>query len=189
MDEATRLKMISDIIGPMKRYADELIKTDGYLSGGLRANLIYDINKLIDLALSDCKKCGGTGMQYGVDGEYPCNFCPPKPKSSEIENSFYELIVDGMAEAEKAIKKFPQPNYVITKFAEESGEVVKAAVHCAEGRETMDEVKKEMRQAIAMMFRLWVEGDQVHGLPPVGGVPKRMEFDMPPEIILPEIGR
>jgi hypothetical protein len=27
-----------------------------------------------------------------------------------------------------------------------------------------------MRQLIAMLFRLWMEGDQVHGLPPVSGV-------------------
>lgn len=87
-----------------------------------------------------------------------------------LETLFFELIVDGIHEAEKAMKKYPQPNYVITKFAEESGEVVKAAVHCAENRESMEEVKKEMRQVIAMMYRLWVEGDQVHGLEPVGGV-------------------
>ena len=63
--------------------------------------------------------------------------------------------------------RFPQPNYVISKLAEEAGEVVKAAIHCAEGRESVANVRAEMRQLIAMLFRLWVEGDQVHGLPPV----------------------
>jgi hypothetical protein len=82
-------------------------------------------------------------------------------------NSFLELIVDAIAEAERAMRKFPQPNYVISKYAEESGEVVKAAIHTAEGRKTMTALRGEMRQAIAMLFRLWAEGDQIHGLRPV----------------------
>lgn len=79
-------------------------------------------------------------------------------------DSFMFLISDAITEAQRAMVKFPQPNYVISKFAEESGEVVKAAIHCAEGRETADNVRGEMRQAIAMLYRLWVEGDAVHGL-------------------------
>jgi phosphoribosyl-ATP pyrophosphohydrolase len=70
-----------------------------------------------------------------------------------------------MSEASRAMVKFPQPNYVISKFAEESGEVVKAAIHHAEGRETRGAVVGEMRQVLAMMLRMWIEGDQVHGLP------------------------
>ena len=85
------------------------------------------------------------------------------------DQSFYELIVDGMAEADRAMRKFPQPNYVISKVAEEAGEVVKAAIHCAEGRETVENVQGEMKQLIAMLYRLWVEGDQVHGLRALGG--------------------
>jgi len=80
------------------------------------------------------------------------------------DQSFFELVVDGMAEADRAMRKFPQPNYVISKVAEEAGEVVKAAIHCAEGRETAANVQGEMKQLIAMLYRLWVEGDQVHGL-------------------------
>lgn len=37
----------------------------------------------------------------------------------------------------------------------------------AEGWEPMQSVRDELRQMIAMSYRLWVEGDQVHGLPPV----------------------
>lgn len=81
------------------------------------------------------------------------------------------LVVDATTEAERAMRKFPQPNYVITKVAEEAGEVVKAAVHCAEGRETVDNLRGEMKQLLAMLYRLWIEGDQVHGLPPVGIAP------------------
>lgn len=83
------------------------------------------------------------------------------------EDTFYALVVDAMDEADRAMRKFPQPNYVISKVAEEAGEVVKAAIHCAEGRETVENLRGEMLQVIAMLYRLWVEGDQVHGLPPV----------------------
>lgn len=83
------------------------------------------------------------------------------------ESDFDCLVLDGIAEALKAMRKFPQPNYVISKIAEEAGEVVKAAIHCAEGRETAENLRGEMKQLIAMIYRLWVEGDQVHGLPPV----------------------
>jgi hypothetical protein len=88
-----------------------------------------------------------------------------QPKMSE--SGFECLILEAVAEAIKAMRKFPQPNYVISKFAEEAGEVVKAAIHCAEGRETAENVRYEMKQTIAMIYRLWVEGDQVHGLKPV----------------------
>lgn len=84
--------------------------------------------------------------------------------NSHVDRDFFDLIVDGMTEADRAMKRFPQPNYVITKVAEEAGEVVKAAIHCAEGRETAENVRGEMRQLVAMLYRLWVEGDQVHGL-------------------------
>lgn len=88
-----------------------------------------------------------------------------QPKMSESD--FDCLILDAIAEATKAMRKFPQPNYVISKVAEEAGEVVKAAIHCAEGRETAENVRGEMKQLIAMLYRLWVEGDQVHGLPSI----------------------
>lgn len=89
----------------------------------------------------------------------------PKPS----ESGFDCLILDAMAEAMRAMRKFPQPNYVISKIAEEAGEVVKAAIHCAEGRETAENLRSEMKQLIAMIYRLWAEGDQVHGLPSVHG--------------------
>ena len=84
--------------------------------------------------------------------------------AARVPADFQALVNDAMAEATRAMAKFPQPNYVISKFAEESGEVVKAAIHYAEGREARDAVVSEMRQTIAMMLRLWIEGDQVHGL-------------------------
>ena len=84
--------------------------------------------------------------------------------SDTTDASFDVLVYAAKAEALRAMRKFPQPNYVISKFAEEAGEVVKAAIHCAEGRESASNVRAEMKQAIAMLYRLWVEGDAVHGL-------------------------
>ena len=87
--------------------------------------------------------------------------------STKKELGFSILVTEAMDEAEMAMRKFPQPNYVISKVAEEAGEVVKAAIHCSEGRETKENLRGEMKQTIAMLYRLWVEGDQVHGLSPV----------------------
>lgn len=84
-----------------------------------------------------------------------------------MSDKLTQLLDDAIAEAGKASTKFPQPNYIISKVAEESGEVVKAAIHCAEGRETAANVRAEIKQAIAMLIRLYLEGDQVHGLPPI----------------------
>lgn len=80
------------------------------------------------------------------------------------------LVEAARAEADKAMRKYPQPNYVISKVAEEAGEVVKAAIHCAEGRETPEAVIGEIKQAMAMLIRLYIEGDQVHGLPPLAAM-------------------
>lgn len=77
------------------------------------------------------------------------------------------LLVDAKAEAEKAMRKFPQPNYVISKWAEETGEVTKAAIHYAEDRDTAEHVIEEITQSLAMLHRLIVEGDEVHGFKPI----------------------
>jgi hypothetical protein len=87
-------------------------------------------------------------------------------ETHKADDDFAALIASAREEAARAMRKFPQPNYVISKIAEEAGEVVKAAIHCAEGRETAEALRGEMRQLIAMLYRLWVEGDGVHGLPP-----------------------
>lgn len=80
---------------------------------------------------------------------------------------FMKIVDEAIIEAHKAIKKFPQPNYVALKVAEESGEVIKAAAHCAEGRESYKELRGEIVQNIAMLYRLVCEGDQVIGLKPL----------------------
>lgn len=85
-------------------------------------------------------------------------------QSEAAPDNFDALVADAVAEAMRAMNKFPQPNYVISKIAEEAGEVVKAAIHCAEGRETAQNLRDEMKQLIAMLYRLWIEGDGVHNL-------------------------
>lgn len=97
----------------------------------------------------------------------------------QIDPGFLALVQDAHIEARTAMRRFPQPNYVISKIAEESGEVIKAAIHCAEGRETPKAVAGEMRQLIAMLFRLWVEGDQVHGLAPIRPRPSAQGDSVP----------
>ena len=79
------------------------------------------------------------------------------------------MIASAKRAAVIAMHKFPAPNYTITKFAEEAGEVVKAAVHCAENRETVENLIGEITQCVAMLYRLYIEGDQVHGLPALAG--------------------
>jgi hypothetical protein len=79
---------------------------------------------------------------------------------------FSALVFKARQSAEKAMLKFPQPNYVLLKVAEEAGEVVQAGVHYAEGRETWEALEGEVVQTIAMLYRLVTEGDQVNGVIP-----------------------
>jgi len=82
------------------------------------------------------------------------------------EQRFDELVRLAKTAAEKAMVKFPQPNYVLLKVAEEAGEVVQAGVHFAEGRETWEALEAEVIQTLAMLYRLVNEGDQVNGVIP-----------------------
>ncbi|MFV1536969.1 hypothetical protein VXL81_07450 [Phaeobacter sp. JH204B] len=89
------------------------------------------------------------------------------PKEKAMNDKLSTLIAEAREEAARAMKAYPQPNYVISKVAEEAGEVVKAAIHCAEQRADAEDVRSEIVQALAMLMRLYLEGDQVHGLPPI----------------------
>jgi hypothetical protein len=93
----------------------------------------------------------------------------PAPRDAQIARlgPIADILPDAVAAAEKAMRKFPQPNYVISKWAEETGEVTKDLIHMAEGRQTPDKLRGEIVQALAMLHRLLIEGDQVHGLPPL----------------------
>jgi hypothetical protein len=82
------------------------------------------------------------------------------------QDYFASLVSKARVAADKAITKFPQPNYVLNKVSEEHGEVIKAVVHYMEGRETWENVEGELVDNLAMLIRLVVEGDQVIGFTP-----------------------
>jgi len=85
---------------------------------------------------------------------------------------FLNLVDKAQKSADKAKEKFPQPNYVTLKIAEECGEVVRGCVHYAEGRMEWDEVEGEIIQLLAMLIRLVTEGDMVNGvIPPSCKIP------------------
>ncbi|EPR8071299.1 hypothetical protein O0R78_002350 [Klebsiella pneumoniae] len=85
----------------------------------------------------------------------------------EAQNDYFAyLVAMARVSADKAIRKFPQPNYVLLKDAEEAGEVVQAGVHYAENRMEWGQVEGEIVQLLAMLIRLVTEGDQVNGITP-----------------------
>ncbi len=85
----------------------------------------------------------------------------------EAQNDYFaSLVAMARVSADKAIRKFPQPNYVLLKVAEEAGEVVQAGVHYAENRMELGQVEGEIIQLLAMLIRLVTEGDQVNGITP-----------------------
>jgi hypothetical protein len=88
-------------------------------------------------------------------------------KNNEAASILIELVNEAITVANRAINLYPQPNYVITKWAEETGEATKAFVHLAENRETWSNTKAEIVQSLAMLYRLIEEGDQVHNLKPL----------------------
>lgn len=84
---------------------------------------------------------------------------------------FASLVAMARVSADKAMRKFPQPNYVLLKVAEEAGEVVQAGVHYAEKRMEWEQVEGEIVQLLAMLIRLVTEGDQINGItPPTAGI-------------------
>ena len=86
---------------------------------------------------------------------------PPAP-----EDYFSSLVSAARLRADKAMRKFPQPNYVLNKVAEESGEVIKEVIHYTEGRGDWNKVEYELVDNLAMLIRLVTEGDQVIGFTP-----------------------
>lgn len=95
----------------------------------------------------------------------PLYAAPPAPVSVP-DDYFSSLVAAARVRADKAMRKFPQPNYVLNKVAEESGEVIKAVIHFTEGREEWRNVEGEIIDNLAMLIRLVMEGDQVIGFTP-----------------------
>lgn len=71
-----------------------------------------------------------------------------------------DLLAAAKVSADKATRKFPQPNYVCAKLAEEAGEVVRAYIHMEEGRGSRLDFEAECVQLVGLVLRLYVEGDQ-----------------------------
>jgi hypothetical protein len=92
---------------------------------------------------------------------------PAREAVDETEQDYFGgLVGRARAAAAKASIKFPQPNYVTLKIAEEAGEVVRGAVHYAENRMEWAEVEGEIVQLLAMLIRFVTEGDEVNGVKP-----------------------
>lgn len=78
-------------------------------------------------------------------------------------------------EAERARELFPNPNLLLTAFSEEAGEVVQAVLDNYHGKDSgpggmaIDNIRKEIIQAGAMLIRLATEGDPVHRMPAIVG--------------------
>ena len=87
-------------------------------------------------------------------------------KPQAVDDYFADIVGKARVAAETAMRKFPQPNYVSLKIAEEAGEVVRGCVHYAEGRMEWEEVEGEIIQLMAMLYRLINEGDQINGVIP-----------------------
>ena len=96
---------------------------------------------------------------------------------------FASLVIQARLVAARASAKFPQPNYVTLKIAEEAGEVVRGAVHYAEGRMEWSEVEGEIVQLLAMLMRFVTEGDQINGVTPPAALsrltPPKQDEDRP----------
>ena len=93
-------------------------------------------------------------------------YAHPAPSIPAVPDYFAGLVAAARVRADKAMRKFPQPNYVLNKVAEESGEVIKAVIHYTEGREEWANVESEIIDNLAMLIRLVTEGDQVIGFTP-----------------------
>lgn len=102
-------------------------------------------------------------LEAGAVTFYDQNNCPV---CHGIPDYFGSLVDRARDAAEKASTKFPQPNYVTLKIAEEAGEVVRGAVHYAENRMEWKEVEGEIVQLLAMLIRFVTEGDQINGITP-----------------------
>jgi len=104
-------------------------------------------------------------------GSCPALTAPPPSIPPKTEADYFGgLVLRARAAAAKASAKFPQPNYVTLKIAEEAGEVVRGAVHYAEGRMPWDEVEGEIVQLLAMLIRFVTEGDQINGVTPPASI-------------------
>jgi NTP pyrophosphatase (non-canonical NTP hydrolase) len=79
-----------------------------------------------------------------------------------MDKYIIKLFKDSVEEAKRAKKKFPKPELLLTAMTEEHGELVKAIMDCRQGKASQEDIKQEMIQLIAMIIRLFNEGDPAH---------------------------
>lgn len=86
-----------------------------------------------------------------------------------MESKLSKFFDDAIMEATRAVLKYPQPCKIppIPKLAEECGEAIQAANKCIEGKGSLEAVRGELVQTVAVIIRLYIEGDETLGLPPV----------------------
>jgi hypothetical protein len=106
----------------------------------------------------------GTGSLHACGKEDPGAM--PVYGTPRTTSYFDRLVVEAHRAAETAKVKFPQPNYVTLKIAEEAGEVVRGAVHYRENRMPWFAVETEIIQLLAMLIRFVTEGDGVNNIYP-----------------------
>lgn len=95
-------------------------------------------------------------------GPMSCSVCSADPQL----RAFVQAVA---AEIERARELFPAgKNPQALAFAEESGELVKAALDRIQKKGAAEEIHKEAVQAAAMAARLWLDGDSTIGLGPLG---------------------
>ena len=85
-------------------------------------------------------------------------------------NGWCELAERVDDEYDRAKKLFPGANNNTLALCEEHGELVKAVLDFSQDKSNMADVKKELVQTMAMCLRLWFQGDETVGLPPVSGL-------------------
>ena len=135
-----------------------------------------ELVEALEKAQTDCNEYASSERAVAVKSvELQDEIYGLKARIAELESRtvtapqndyFASLVALARVSADKAMKKFPQPNYVLLKVAEEAGEVVQAGVHYAENRMEWKQVEGEIVQLLAMLIRLVTEGDQINGVTP-----------------------
>ncbi|MDM4471346.1 hypothetical protein [Klebsiella michiganensis] len=126
----------------------------------MNSNLTITRKRLEAIAYGSVRQSQEEGIELArmalttIDSEMP------------VQDYFSLLVSAARVRADKAMRKYPQPNYVLNKVAEEHGEVIKAVIHYTEGREKWSNVESEIIDNLAMLLRLVIEGDQVIGFTP-----------------------
>lgn len=158
-----------------KRYASDGFNEKVYFVKKPNGEYVFHSSAAAVIAAKDAeiqklKDGGHESFKIAIGWQERALAAEAKLAQIEKQDYFAGLVEKARFAAAKAMIKFPQPNYVSLKIAEEAGEVVRGAVHYAEGRLSWDEVEGEIVQLMAMLIRFVVEGDQINGVTPPTGL-------------------